>query len=361
MKSKNEISDYVNSLNIIVKDKLKVIKKSEIADSNLAKYFLSCDDDIIRDIFGDVGCNFKNFLKDLDLSHSQLDYVYDSFFSLRKPYFKKIQEIIELKKIIDVKNMHFIKSLLNQSFDYEDDLKTFINKIKMIIRNKPPVRLIKDFEKIKNIRKQKKIQTINLQIAYNKGLSYLDSLPKDFDDYIRFDQFQVNEFKQISNKIDRYKELGCNFLAEDLLKSIEGQIDQYGIQYYGFNRINLMTCALVLARFLGIEVSCNKYQISTSFFEDTWKCIHMYLDYKPKVYPYYELESLSSEYVKKVVNYLDHMPDAYGKSIFDHYAIIVPTCDIDKDTEYELIKKGILKSVLIGEKDGWCYFICFFN
>ena len=361
MKSKNEIIESVNSLNKLIDQRIKIVKNSESVKDNFVQYFLSCDDEIIFDIFGDFGNKLKNVFNDFDLLHPQISYCCDSFFSLDKPFFKKIREIFELRKIIQKEEFSFVVDLLNNSFKYENDLKFFINKIKSFASNKLPARLIKDPEKRNYIRKLKKIQSIDLNFVYKRGSFYLDSLLKDFNSYIRFDQSQVNELKQITDKINRYKELGCNFLAEDLKNSTDGQIVEYGSQYFGFNRINLITCALVLAKFLDIEMNLNRFQISSSFFEDAWKCHHMYFDYKPKVYPYYELEFCSSDYIKEIISYLDKMPDANEKPIFDSFSVLVPTSDIDKDIELELIKNGILKSVLIGEKDNWCYFLCFFN
>lgn len=361
MKSKNDIKEYVDSLNKQFDKRLSIVKKYNNQKDNLLLYLLSCDDRIIFDTLGEAGLKLKNILKTFDLNHEQISSSYNQFFSFDKLHCQKVREIFEFKKTANKDSSSLINDIINRSFLHEEDLMAFVKKIYLFVSEKPPVRFLVDPEKRDLLRRTKKPQLINLNYIYKKGVAYLDSLPKDFNDYLRYDLSQINDTNILIKKIDRFKEIGCNFLAEDLQKTMDEHVEQYGRQYFGFNRINLTTCALVLAKLYELEISLNKYQLSSGLFEDTWNCQHMFFDYKPKIYPYYEFESLASSRIKSVIDYLDHMPEVDGKPIFDYFSVVVPTCDIEQEIEFELIKNGILKSVLIGEKDGWCYFICFFN
>lgn len=360
MKLKNEIQSSVDFLNNLFSEKLKVVNYSILDKNNFIFYIKDCADQIIYSVLGETGTAFKNFLNNLDLDHPEINETMNGVFSCKKPYYEKIRDVLELKKIIKKENLPFIDQLLNKIALQENDLKHFVKILENFILNKPPVRLLKNEHERILFRKTKKIQKINLDIAYDKGISYIDNLPNDFLNYVRFDPSQITEVSNLKLKVERYKEIGCNFLADDLSKSIDEHLEEHGKPYYGFNKISLTTTSLILAKFIGLELNLGKYHISSSWFGDLWKCHHMYLEYEPKVYPYHLLENCS-EFVLNTVNYLESMPDINGKPVFDNYAVVIPSANIDQDLEMELVKKGVLKSILVGEKDGSCYFLCFFN
>ena len=81
----------------------------------------------------------------------------------------------------------------------------------------------------------------------------------------------------------------------------------------------------------------------------------------------------------EIISTLDNFPDANGKPIFDHYGIIVPSIqyklnyindecnmiqnfsnsiDSSKALDKILIKGKHIHPIIIGEKDGKCFFIC---
>jgi hypothetical protein len=108
--------------------------------------------------------------------------------------------------------------------------------------------------------------------------------------------------------------------------------------------------------------------------------------YEPRVYPLFELWDIAPESVVKTIGLLEEFPDANNKPIFDHFGVIVPGIGLSyqqnkgyvfldengmaqifpvremalKALDKIMIKGKYLYPIIIGEKDGKCYFICFF-
>ena len=118
----------------------------------------------------------------------------------------------------------------------------------------------------------------------------------------------------------------------------------------------------------------------------------MYVDasyfYEPKVYPFHELKDVASDEVNSVIKFLEHFPEANNKPIFDHFGVIVPsvnfpTCSSNnmfsirdengiiqsyslryeaiKSLDLILIKGKYFSPILVGEREGKCYFLSYFT
>jgi hypothetical protein len=111
--------------------------------------------------------------------------------------------------------------------------------------------------------------------------------------------------------------------------------------------------------------------------------------YQPRVYPLHDFWDLASEELQDIIKMLENFPDAGGKPIFDHFGVIVPSValpqqapkgnvfifldekgmtkaftskeDAEKDLDSILIKNEYLTPIVIGEKDGKCYFLTYFT
>ena len=103
--------------------------------------------------------------------------------------------------------------------------------------------------------------------------------------------------------------------------------------------------------------------------------------YHPTAYSLCELWGNTSSKVKKVVDHLENFPEIGGRSLFDHYRVIAPSfeyrspyriADIDgkslsfmsygevrKALDIIFLKNHLSASILLGEKDGEFYFICY--
>jgi hypothetical protein len=105
--------------------------------------------------------------------------------------------------------------------------------------------------------------------------------------------------------------------------------------------------------------------------------------YEPRVYPLGEVYPDASETARQIVALTERLPDADGKPIFDHYGVIVPgvaypkkeprfvleddtlrsfdTIEQAKKTlDLTLIRRECLRPIVVGERDGRCYFVSYF-
>lgn len=111
--------------------------------------------------------------------------------------------------------------------------------------------------------------------------------------------------------------------------------------------------------------------------------------YQPRVYPLHEFWDLASQEIKDIIALLEAFPDAGNKPIFDHFGVIVPSValpqqvpkdgiftflderglvqgfslkdDAEKALDSILIKGEYIHPIIVGEKDGKCYFLSYFN
>jgi hypothetical protein len=110
-------------------------------------------------------------------------------------------------------------------------------------------------------------------------------------------------------------------------------------------------------------------------------------NYEPRVYPLHELSDIITEDIQKTISLLEAFPDAGGKPIFDHFGVIVPgvAFPVEGDGPFSffdergmlhtytfrhealkvldtiLIKNGYFYPIIVGERDGKCYFICYWK
>jgi hypothetical protein len=106
------------------------------------------------------------------------------------------------------------------------------------------------------------------------------------------------------------------------------------------------------------------------------------LMYHPCAFPLWQLWDKASDKIKEVISHLDAFPEAGGRPIFDHFVVVVPGTEPPKNAvgftykntastsqsfpenlfrlNYSLAVNRCVSSAVMGEKDGRCYFICFF-
>ena len=126
--------------------------------------------------------------------------------------------------------------------------------------------------------------------------------------------------------------------------------------------------------------------ISNKFFKNiSFDCsldLEINYQYEPKVYPFHELRDIASKEVLKTINLLENFPEANDKPIFDHFGVIVPSImyknkifkneagilqtfanveECNKELDKVLIKGNHFYPIIVGEKDGKCFFICYWT
>lgn len=391
--------------------RLEVINKGNNSDiPELVLKLQNYDDQVIQIGLGDFGGKLKKFILQADLSHPEFPNAFDGILSDNQDFSLHCRELLSLANFVKQENLNLVLPLFNQ-FLYKE-YKTAIKKIEIPSVNRVNVRFLKDKEEREQIRCSKKMQIIDLQGIYKKGKSFWDAQPNHFSRFLRFDTGYQDELKKAEKKVKRYEELGCRALADEVQKTMDLFREHTKCNYFGFNRITMTTASVILAKSLGYvyveDNSGDKIVVNRkAFFNFNPEPLIEYnpyvsimnginaftekpqtpYDYEPRVYPYYEFASIASEETQKIISHLENFPDVGNKPIFDHFGVIVPSVDFPlrkSDSFTFLDKSGILRvfdaredatknldkmlienkdmyPIIIGEKDGKCYFISYFQ
>lgn len=353
--------------------------------------------------FGDIGKVLGSFIKTLDLDHPEISEIFDSFFVDESKISRQFLEFMSLAQYAYDSECKSVFPLLGDLLLRDICDKNFLKKIDSNCY-KCHVRLIKNSEDRESYRLNKKMQVIDLQNVYKKNIDLWKIQPDDFLSFLRFDSVYDVEIKKAEKKMRRYQELGCVTLANEIEKSIKNFRDNMEQSYYGFNRITMTNAALVLAKLHGFSYTQSQSVYAGGLFTTVEPQIHVYRSffsefifdptqaissmcnnlysryiYEPKVYPYHELMDIASDQMREIIEKLENFPDANNKPLFDHYGVIVPsisynllyitdesgtiqnfsnTMNASKALDKILIKKKIVFPILIGERDGKCFFIC---
>lgn len=143
--------------------------------------------------------------------------------------------------------------------------------------------------------------------------------------------------------------------------------------HYGFHRITMTNAAVILAKMHQFDF-CGLLEKGQLFDTDNYrifvpKDVHggesEFYQYSPRAYPLNELKELAPTRVLEIIERLEMFDEANGKAIFDHYVVIVPGYRIEKNTrsvqemDTTLIQRQAVTPIVLGERDGKCYFICY--
>jgi hypothetical protein len=365
--------------------------------------------DLLKYAFGDFGETLGNFAKSLDLDHPDILNFFDGLFCDELETSKQFIEFLSLAQYGKDIGLVNIFPLLGNLFVKQNIDKNIFKKIDSLNYNKLCVRLINDPNKREQIRLAKRMQIIDLSGVYRKGEELWQAQPNDFKRFLRFDMAYTQELRRAQKKMQRYQELGCISLASEIEKSINLFRENMQQSYYGFNRITMTNAAIILAKSLKFTMICPNeshhhtftlnntgeisIKVSKSFFQNIdfnptdvlnsdYLLDNINYTYEPKVYPYHQLKDLATKDVYETINLLENFPEANQKPIFDHFGVIVPSIqynmnvikdlngdirNFDSNTDASvfldkmLISQKIIHPVLVGEKDGKCFFISYWS
>lgn len=356
--------------------------------------------ELLEYAFGQFGTNLLQLTRVLDMSHPDLVNIFDGTLSDSQKFSKKCIQFLALAEYAKSNQLNEIFPWVGSLFIKESLDKNVVKKIDNANYNKSYVRLILDSEEREAIRFCKKMQTIDLQNFYKKSDELWNAQPENFRQFIRYDAAYMRELKQAEKKMKRYQELGCQSLAAEIGKSIDVFRENMEQTYYGFNRITMTNAAIILAKCLGYDYH-PAYQLNVGghsmkmdaqikvprsyfknyFFDQSFDLTTVY-EYEPKVYPFHELSSIAPQQVVQTIKLLESFPEANEKPIFDHFGVIVPSIsyknkmfknesgllhdygtqeECSKELDKVLIKNKYIYPIIIGEKDGKCFFICYWT
>lgn len=366
-----------NTLDAIYSQTPKVSKPRK----NCLRKIRSKREDFLESIFGEFGVRLKHFSLLVNLDHKLC--------------------VLEENDYID-------QILTTCEFMVEMDFDQLLDQIKKEIVSK--VGKQPEFKRIGNpringqyirflgsradrddLRKNKIVHTVELSSFYKKSNWSWSAQPSDFSLYKRFDNSYQKELKKVRQKAEQYLQLGCKELYEGIAETIIDTEAVFNDSYLGFHRITMTNASVIAAKLHGY--ACHKLEINNSnpnqktFISASLNSFPNFplvkytvyspnsFMYKPRVYPYYEMQAVAPP---QVTNLIEHLEDcAYlNGAAFDHYMVLIPSIDYCKETidiasennqdievvkylDMELIRKEHLVPILLGERDGKCYFLSY--
>jgi hypothetical protein len=368
------------------------------------KIFLKTSENTIVALLGKVGKNLRKFLDKADLEHPEMSKVFGGAFATSIP--ETIVEFIHLFEFAEKNGYNNSPPMIAKAA--RRFLTSAFKEVGDPSENQQSPRLIKDPDVRSSIRHTKNMRAIELSLR-----NQWHSLPSSFRLYACNNNGKEEEVKKAQRKADRYKKLGCSDLEGEILLSIEKFITKESEIYFGFHRITMTNVAIILAKIHGYKLmhtggkvflgqksdklqeivvpDFNGYDFVPSFMEDikppSWTFEYRYC---PHAYPAHLLMDIASDSSKRILEYVDNFPHLGNRPLFDHYIVVVPgvenpidsksvddlfsfvskngkikyfsdNLDLQKDLDLELIRYKYISPVLLGEREGKCYFLCYFT
>lgn len=349
-------------------------QRQNIENNHFFEKFVALDRQLIVNALGDIGHNVVEYLSKTDLNHPDLNIVFTQRLC------KWWDQIIEAYKACN--NLNLIQNHLKTLLPF--DLKGEIDQFKRVAKSQTCIRLVNGAFERNSLRSLKTDRIIDLAQFYKKGLSAFNSSVSSFDIYMRWSEEGQNQIRKAKDKAEKYSKIGCDFLKTEIVNSLQGFEVAMQDNFYGFARLPMASAAVILAKFHSfkshqtdrdIDYGHFRIMIPASLFAAYDHLIFgkygvpLGYGYKadlllsPRVYPIHEF--IQSEKTNKVIQHLEALPELNGKPAFDHYAVLVPTVATSEkyqaDFDRMMVSEKFVFPILLGERDGKGYFICFWE
>lgn len=365
---------------------------------------LSYGSDVCEITFGDFGSRLYEIANDIDFEHPEVKY--GQFLASLKTDDASRRKLLQLLKLCALSkdnDLDDIYPLLSKCVAKAvlPEIKTSLDFLK---NQQQFIRLFHDPENRHQFRTMKTIRPIELSSSLKKTIGIWDTV-SDLETYVRGGNCYKDQIEIINKKAEIYKTMRLESMYNDLKTSIHDFELAFEDQYYSFQRVPMTIASIILAKmhnctidpvsgtrlvfpaknFQGYDFENTEYDYGfLSNGVGLPKTVSDF-DYMPMVYPTYCLEP--SAQMKEVIDCLEHFPEASGKPIFDHYLVVVPSVHFPRkpatagqfvlidsvgkkkyftdsfsarvELDTILIREKFIVPTLLGEKDGKCYFICF--
>lgn len=282
-------------------------------------------------------------------------------------------------------------------------------------------RLVSDKDKREKLRDIKRFpKNVGLKSIYSQGEDVFFNKPVDFKLFVRFSNAHLDAKRVLEHQGQVFTAHAMPEVANKIRKRVQTIDDLKIAEYQGFQRIKPTDAAISLARMHGLKWhDINFINVPFKYFDDNifWEDVgggkteevrkneelkKMFalkdkkiatfesgssFVYQPRLYPLTSVPN-PSKMVQEIIERVEHLPDQGDSPVFDYYWLLMPSITINhplfktqngwqiktKDgtrqftNEYEaslaldiqLIENEYFMPVVIGERDGQCYFICLF-
>lgn len=313
--------------------------------SGLLRRVLDYSEDDVEFALGEFGVRLRNFARSIDLTNPHPDVFKifgGSLANETSDFGKGVSDILDLMLYgQDRQTSNVVLYGLRKQLKKLADFKVINRAVDAPSRNLLHVRLVSDPVLRAQIRSQKRFQHIGLTSFYKKAQDAWPQHPASFASFFRFSNRFNEDISEAKLRFQHFNSLGLTAMAKGIDNSIlEMESKSKALQYFGFNQISLTFASVVLAKLLGYTYSVDRKSII---------CDESQVEYEPIVYVYQGMKEYNSDAMKKVVEFLERFPEIGRKPLFDHYWVLTST---------HLIKEQLI-GILLGERDGQFYFICF--
>jgi hypothetical protein len=303
-----------------------------------------------------LGDNISTFASSIDTQHPDIVSVLNGQFTATNS--DSLNQI--LADFLAVSNKSWLldnyKTIL-ENHPYWSQLSRYIDDPK---RNLLYTRLVKDKETRDFIRGCKKLQRISIANILTKET--WEIAHSNFGSFLRHILDKNPRIEESKKRYHHFMNIGCSDIGgriqlsiikmEELLKSNT---------YLGFNRISLVDTAIILAKLIGCEYSQESNVVSIIEDKIARNGATNKKEYQAYAYPLHIFKNHFSIKIKNVIEYLDNLTELHEKPAFDHFRLIVPSIVGENNIDFDinLVTNDIVPSILLGERNGVFYFICY--
>lgn len=352
--------------------------------------FASLPSDVVEMAFGESGSHLRNFLSEMDLQHPDLRDNLERIFARCSP--EVFGSLVGLVKLATESGR---KDLIGD-FSLLDLIPVDVHRHAVYDSY---IRCLKSAEVRAEYRKNKKSQAVDMSSFAKKGEEIWGIQPSSFDSLTRYEKPYANEIELAKKRAKRFFDLGCVSMANEIAKSVDVFEAQIHDSYLGFNRMTFNSALVILAKW-------HEYQLTSPHVLSAWPLDRNYKvvvpgryfadfdfferadenslcwNYSPRIYPLADLEPLTPD-MKEIIGMCESHSEYGGKPLFDHYVVMLPGVDYPplrekaysfrSDTgtiasfenydaarhalDRTLLHAGAFSGVVMGERDGKCYFV----
>lgn len=382
----------------------QLYKRGDDVPASSAEAYLSeileYPDEVISCAMGDVGIRLRDFSKQIDQNHPEIGLVLKSLFA-DKDLSGKVCDYLKLAAFAVKENLGKVQ--LHRSALTK--VPSALRSLDCSDKNQQLVRLVADRSLRDKIRGTKEVRPVEMRYLLKKGKVHWGQVPEDFDYYTRFSDAYKRDVEASKEKMGVYESLGCHAISRTVQMKVESFADHMQNSFCGFHRIKMSDAAAIAGKTFGAAVATSNYAEPTIRVPHQVVKNYLYLDpngkYAPskpsrhyrfiaRAYPYVALEDIASNNMKRAIDHLENFPESNGRPLFDHYIVVVPSVhyphepnkiearnasyvfkngeetwefqdpeECGQKLDRTMIQNGDSHPVVLGERDGECYFICY--
>lgn len=378
---------------------------SDAPEDGITKKILEFDEATAQLGLGKLGSRLKKFVEACDLQHPNMRGLLASALDSSSDFSQRACEALEHARFAKENNLKKVIKLISNALNHQSEYKEFSKFFQF-----PPVRFIKDPKERAKRRHQKSWKSIDLRNIFRSGEDGWNSFSKTFRIYPRLSNFYEKDLEQSKAKMDKLQKQGLSSLAKVFKAQIDKVAQLKQEQHCGFYRVPLTHIALSLARMLDFDykdgysqilVPASHYKghdflVDGNEADEYWdrplkkmgklaRNSNSFI-YSPRTYPIHQFD-VKSNRVEKILSQLESFHDMADRPVFDHFWVVCPGIEYPNSPlegswciktegsvkkfstqdqafvalDKEMTRAGAMNPVLIGEMNGKCYFISYYN